>query len=39
MADAAAQGSTRFSHLSVVSVAAGVACLDAVQLRRNVPVR
>jgi hypothetical protein len=34
VADASARGAARFSHPSAVLVVAGVACLDAVQLRR-----
>jgi endonuclease V-like protein UPF0215 family len=36
VADAVA---ARFSHMSAVLVVAGVACLDAVRLRRTAPVR
>jgi hypothetical protein len=38
VADVAAWGATRFSHLSAVPVDAGLECLDAVQLRRTVLV-
>jgi hypothetical protein len=39
VADAAARGAVCFSHLSTVPVVAGVACVDAVQLRRTVLAR
>jgi hypothetical protein len=37
--NAAARGAARFLHLSAMPVVAGVACLDAVQLRRTTVVR
>jgi hypothetical protein len=39
VADAAARGAASFSLLFAVRVVAGVACLDAVQLRRTALVR
>jgi hypothetical protein len=39
LADAAARGAARFSHLSAVPVVAGVQSLDAVQLRTTPLVR
>jgi hypothetical protein len=37
--DAAALGASSFSHLSVVHVVVGVACLDAAELCRTALVR
>jgi hypothetical protein len=39
VADAAARGAERFSHLFAVHVVTGVEYLDAVQLRRTALVR
>jgi hypothetical protein len=39
VADAAAGEAASISHMSAVPVAAGVACLDAAQLRRTALVR
>jgi hypothetical protein len=37
VADTAARGAASFSHISALSVVAGVSCLDAVQLPTNCP--
>jgi hypothetical protein len=39
MSDSAVRGAARFFHLCAVSVVAGVACLDAMQLHRITLVR
>jgi hypothetical protein len=39
LADAAAWGTTSFSHMSTVPVVAGIDCLAAVQLHRTALVR